>query len=244
MIEYFNKLTTKSYNEFTQELKQSLINNEKKFIVTANPEIFITANNDVEVKKLLVDKNTTIVPDGISIVKAARMLGFRVKERIPGVDISNYLISEGNKQNKSIYLFGASEEVISVLVDKISEKYTSLNIVGKTNGYVTDKDKVFEEIVQLQPDIILVALGVPQQEQLIYKYLDKFDKGLFVGVGGTFDVLSGTKKRAPSIVTKLNLEWLYRITKEPKRIKRFCNYNVKFVNDVTKIKVLKKHNLD
>ena len=72
-----------------------------------------------------------------------------------------------------------------------------------SNGYVEDKDKIFEDIIDKKPDVVMVALGVPQQEKLIYKYLDKFDKGIFIGVGGSFDVISGMKKRAPKIFIKL-----------------------------------------
>ena len=99
-----------------------------------------------------------------------------------------------------------------------------------------DKDKVFLDIVSKKPDIVLVALGIPLQEKLIYKYLDKFEKGIFVGVGGSFDVISGHKKRAPKVFIKLNLEWLYRIMKEPSRLKRFYDSNVKFIFKVRKYK--------
>lgn len=85
------------------------------------------------------------------------------------------------------------------------------------------------EAAAAAPDIMLVALGIPAQEKLIYKHLNKFKKGIFVGVGGSFDVLSGTKARAPEFFINHNLEWLYRILKEPSRIKRFYNSNVKFI---------------
>ena len=116
----------------------------------------------------------------------------------------------------------------------LNKNYPKLKIVGATNGYVVDKDGVFKEISKLKPDIVLVALGIPLQEKLIYKHLGKFDKGIFVGVGGSFDVISGHKKRAPKIFIKLNLEWLYRILKEPKRIKRFYDSNIKFMFKVRK----------
>ena len=98
------------------------------------------------------------------------------------------------------------------------------------------QDKVFDKISKSNPDIVLVALGIPLQEKLIYKHLSKFKKGIFVGVGGSFDVISGHKKRAPKLLIKLNLEWLYRIAKEPKRIKRFYNSNVRFIFKVRKLK--------
>ena len=116
----------------------------------------------------------------------------------------------------------------------LNEKYPGIKLVGASDGYVKDRDKVFNEIIKLSPDIVLVALGIPYQEKLIYKHLDKFNKGIFVGVGGSFDVISGNKKRAPEIFIKLNLEWLYRIVSEPKRLKRFYDSNVKFLFQVKK----------
>ena len=120
---------------------------------------------------------------------------------------------------------------------KIKTLYPNINIVGTYNGYDYNKDDVFKDIVKRQPDIVLVALGIPSQEKLIYKYLHKFNKGIFVGVGGSFDVLSGYKKRAPKIFIKLNLEWLYRLVCEPQRIKRFYNNNIKFIFKILKIKI-------
>ena len=203
--------------------------NKKTFIVTSNPETFMISEKDEEMKKLLLDKDTILVPDGIGIVKAARMINYNVKERIAGIDIANKLLELGDKEKKSIYLFGAKQEVIDSMKNVIKEKYSNLTVVGATNGYEKDKDKVFEKIAKQKPDIVLVALGIPAQEKLIYKHLDKFDKGIFVGVGGSFDVISGHKKRAPKIFIKLNLECLYRIIKEPKRLKRFYDSNVKFL---------------
>ena len=88
---------------------------------------------------------------------------------------------------------------------------------------------VFEDMKQKEPDIVFAALGMPQQEMLIYKHLKEFSKGIFIGVGGSFDVISGMKKRAPELFVKCNLEWLYRIVSEPKRLKRFWNNNIKFL---------------
>ena len=234
MKELFDKLYNKEESSFYNILSKNLKNNKKMFIVTANPETFMISEKDEEMKKLLLDKDTILVPDGIGIVKAARMINYDVKERITGIDIANKLLELGDKQKKTIYLFGSKQEVIDSMKNVIKEKYPNLVLAGTTNGYEKDKDKVFEKIVKQKPDIVLVALGIPAQEKLIYKHLDKFDKGIFVGVGGSFDVISGHKKRAPKIFIKLNLEWLYRILKEPKRLKRFYDSNVKFLFKVRK----------
>lgn len=236
MKELFDKLYNKSEESFYKILNKNLKENKKMFIVTANPETFMMSDNDEEMKKLLLDKETILVPDGIGIVKAARMINYDVKERIAGIDIANKLLELGNKQKKSIYLFGSKQEVIDSMKEVLKEKYPNLKLLGASNGYEKDKDKVFEKIAKTKPDIVLVALGIPLQEKLIYKHLNKFDKGIFVGVGGSFDVLSGSKKRAPKLFIKTNTEWLYRIVKEPKRIKRFWNSNVKFLFKVRKYK--------
>lgn len=234
MKELFNKLYNKSSENFYKIIKDNLKTNKKMFIITANPETFMKSETDEELNKALRDDNTILVPDGIGIVKAANMIKYDVKERIAGIDIAEKLLEYGNELNKSIYIFGAKQEVIESLLSVLKEKYPKLKIAGSENGYIENKDKVFDEIAKKKPDIVLVALGIPAQEKLIYKHLNKFDKGIFVGVGGSFDVISGHKKRAPKIFIKLNLEWLYRILKEPSRIKRFYDSNIKFILKIRK----------
>lgn len=236
MRKLFDKMYKKEEEEFNKIIHNNLTKNKKMFIVTANPETMMKSETDTELNKLLNDKDTILVPDGIGVVKASKMIGYDVKERIAGIDIANTLLDYGNELKKSIYLFGSKQEVIDSMKEVLKEKYPNLKLVGSSNGYVQDKDKVFEEMSKLKPDIVLVALGIPLQEKLIYKHLSLFDKGIFVGVGGSFDVISGHKKRAPQIIIKLNLEWLYRIICEPKRLKRFYDSNVKFMFRVKKMK--------
>ena len=236
MRKLFDKLYKKSAQSFYEILSDNLKNNKKTFVVTANPETFMISEKNEDVRKMLLDKETVMVPDGIGVLKAGKKIGYNIEERITGIDIANELLKFGNEQKKSIYLFGSKQEVIDSMKIVIKEQYPNLKLVGTSNGYVTDKDKVFDEIVKLEPDLVLVALGIPLQEMLIYKHLNRFKKGIFVGIGGSFDVMSGMKKRAPKIFIKLNLEWLYRIMKEPKRFKRFYNSNVKFILEIRKYK--------
>lgn len=234
MRKLFDKLYKKSAQSFYEILSKNLKNNRKTFVVTANPETFMISEKNEDVRKMLLDKETVMVPDGIGVLKAGKKIGYNIEERITGIDIANELLKFGNEQKKSIYLFGSKQEVIDSMKKVIKAQYPNLKLVGTSNGYVTDKDKVFDEIVKLEPDIVLVALGIPLQEMLIYKHLNRFKKGIFVGVGGSFDVMSGMKKRAPKIFIKLNLEWLYRIMKEPKRLKRFYDSNIKFLFRIKK----------
>ena len=236
MKEYFNKLYKGSKNDFYDLVKKNLISNKRMFVVTANPETLMTAENNCDFKKALLDDKTTIIADGIGIVKGAKMLGYTLPGTIPGVDVCSELFKYCNELNKSIFLFGAKKEIVKKLVDTIKQKYPNAIIAGYENGYKKDRQAVFTRIKTLEPDVILVALGIPEQELLINNIND-FGKGIFIGVGGSFDVLSGAKKRAPKIFIKLHLEWLYRIIREPKRFKRFFNSNVKYIFKIRKARI-------
>ena len=215
MKELFDKLYNKSEESFYEILEKNLSQNKKTFIVTANPETFMMSEKDEEMRKLLLDNDTFLVPDGIGIVKAARMINYDVKERITGIDIANELLKLGNKQKKSIYLFGAKQEVIDSMEKVLKESYPNLNLVGMSNGYEKDKDKIFEKIVKTKPDIVLVALGIPLQEKLIYKHLDKFDKELeerglrFVRYADDCDIFVKSEMSANRVMKSVT-SWLER----------------------------------
>ncbi len=234
--DYFEKIYCDGYEQFIKVLDDKLVNEEKSFVVTANPETLMIGTENKEFDKILRKKTTTIVPDGIGVVKAGNILNYNITERITGVDIVNHLLKSANKYNKSIYFLGAKEQVVSTLIKKVNNEYPNINVVGYKNGYVSNKDMAFEEMITLKPDVVLVALGIPVQELLIDKHYDRFKKGIFIGVGGSFDVISGMKKRAPKMFIKFNVEWLYRILKEPKRLNRFYKSNIKFISEVKKIK--------
>jgi len=229
MKDILEKIYNEEENIFYSILEDLLTTNKKKFIITVNPEIIMKSYKNIEIKEMLLNDNNILVPDGISIIKKAKQYNISIKERITGVDISSKALEICNKNKKSIYLFGSKKEVLDKLIININQKYPNINIVGFSDGYVEDKDKIMKEIISLSPDLILIALGVPNQELLINKYIEKAKKGVFIGVGGTFDVLSGYKKRAPKLFIKLNLEWLYRIICEPTRLKRFIQNNIVFM---------------
>ena len=236
MKKYFDKIYRNDFKTFIKELEQNIINGQKRFVITANPETLMIGTDNEKFDEILKSDNTVIVPDGIGVVKAANMLDIPLKERITGVEIVQELFRILNETGKGIYLLGAKREVVEKLVERLHNEYPNLKVLGYQDGYVKDKDAVFDEIVELKPDVVLVALGIPAQEILIDKHYDRFEKGIFVGVGGSFDVLSGTKKRAPEIFIKLNLEWLYRIAKEPQRFKRFYDSNVRFIGKIRKMR--------
>ena len=238
-MKIYNTLYKKSKDECYKLIEKKLKNKEKTFIITANPETYMLSEKDKEIKSIINNKDNLIVPDGIAVVKTAKFLGYNIKERITGVDLAEYLFELANKNKYKVYLFGATEEVVEKLEQILKDKYPNIKIVGASNGYIKDKDAVMEYIKTTKPDIVMLALGIPLQEKLINKHINDFKKGIFIGVGGSFDVLSGTKKRAPKVFIKLNLEWLYRILCEPKRIGRFLKYNIKFMFKILKEKLRK-----
>lgn len=236
MKRFFARLFKGTKQEFVDILQQHLLQQKRMFLVTANPEAFMLGKSDSDMEKLLLDEDTTMAADAIGLVKGGKMIGVELPERIPGVELAQELLRMGHEQRASIFLLGAKQEVLDALCNVISQQYPQLTVCGAVNGYVPDKDAVFEDIKKLQPDIVLVALGMPAQEKLIYRHFRDFQKGIFVGVGGSFDVLSGMKERAPKFFIKHNLEWFYRLMKEPSRFKRFYNGNVKFLFAVRKEK--------
>lgn len=236
----YSNLSITPKKETLELISNNLKNNIKTFIITANPETYMLSEKDKEMHNILNNKDNLVVPDGIAIVKTANYLGYDIRERITGVEIAEHLLKLANKNKYKVYLFGATEEVIELLENKIKKDYPNIKLVGSSNGYIKDKDSVMEYIKTTNPDIIMLAMGIPLQEKLINKHIKYFKKGIFIGVGGSFDVLSGSKKRAPKIFIKLNLEWLYRIVSEPKRLKRFYNSNIKFIFKILKIKLFHK----
>ena len=233
--DYFEKLYTGSQEDFFRLADEAMDREERLFVVTANPEVMMIAQAIPELDAVLCADSATIVPDGIGVVQAARSLGLELPGRVTGVELAWELICHAGQTGRRIYLYGAKEEVLQALVSRIGTEMPGAVIVGAKNGYEHEDDAVFRDVLAQRPDLVLVALGVPRQELLIARWLDKFDKGVFIGVGGAFDVLSGTKQRAPEFFLKWNLEWLYRITKEPKRFGRFFRSNVRFLGKVRRI---------
>ena len=131
----------------------------------------------------------------------------------------NSLADNACKYDKKVYLYGAKKEVIEKTVNVLKEKYIKLNICGYMSGYSKEKDVLYD-IKKCKPDYLFVGIGSPKQEEFIIRNEMLFRNiSVIMPVGGTFDVVSGLKKRAPIIYQKLHLEWLYRMIKEPKRIK-------------------------
>lgn len=197
-----------------------LMNQEKTFVVTANPEIVEYANEHQDYKDIIISADY-ITPDGVGIIMASKWLNQPLQERITGFDLMNQLFRVADEKALKVYLLGAEENVIEAAALKVKELYPGLELVGYNHGYIDIKDDTLpKSIAELEPDIILTALGFPRQEKWVSRHYALFNKGLFMGVGGSFDVLAGKVNRAPVFWQKMRLEWLYRLIQQPSRWKR------------------------
>ncbi|CAH0155647.1 WecB/TagA/CpsF family glycosyltransferase [Peribacillus sp. NPDC101481] len=197
-----------------------LMNQEKTFVVTANPEIVEYANEHQDYKDIILSADY-ITPDGVGIIMASKWLNQPLQERITGFDLMNELFRVADERALKVYMLGAEENVIEAAALKVKELYPGLELVGYNHGYIDIKDDTLpKSIAELEPDIILTALGFPRQEKWVSRHYALFNKGLFMGVGGSFDVLAGKVNRAPVFWQKMRLEWLYRLIQQPSRWKR------------------------
>ncbi|WP_110928375.1 WecB/TagA/CpsF family glycosyltransferase [Bacillus massiliglaciei] len=214
----FTNTTKKKFikDEITPRLKQE----KKTFIVTANPEIVEYANDHPKYKDIICTADY-ITPDGIGVILASRWMKEPLQERVSGFDMMKDLFSLADKNGFSVYLLGAEESVIEEAANKVQFEYTNIELAGYHHGYIDINDAgLAKKIARQRPDIVLVALGFPRQEKWIHKHYHLFEKGIFMGVGGSFDVLAGKVKRAPVFWQKANLEWLYRLIQQPARWRR------------------------
>lgn len=210
----------KTKETFLAELMERIHHNKKTFVVTANPEIVMYAKKDSAYMELIHEADY-VVADGIGIIKGSKILGTPIVERVAGYDLMLELLNQANEQGSRVYLLGAKEEVLQQTVKRVRELYPAIDLVGAKNGYFDFSDaSVIDEVQQTKPDMVFVAIGFPRQEQWIHEYMKTASKGLLMGVGGSFDVLSGKSKRSPQLFIRLNVEWLYRLIKEPTRFKR------------------------
>jgi len=194
-----------------------LSQDELKMIFTPNPEMVINATKNEELKEALNNSDMNI-PDGNGIVWASKKIKKPLPERVAGFDFIHKLFDLGKNNDIKFYLLGAKPEIVEKAKENLEKQ--GVKIVGFHNGYFKDEQPIIDEINSLDVDVVLVALGAPKQELFIYKNKDKLKAKIAVGVGGSFDVISGEVKRAPKVFIKLKLEWLYRGLTDIKRMRR------------------------
>jgi len=206
-------------NEITQNIFKCYENNEKNFIVNINPEIVTNNYKNKNIINIFNNQKFQI-PDGIGIVYASKIKKGMIRERITGIDLMENICKYSCNYKSKIYFYGAKPGIAEKAKRELEQKYKKINIVGCSDGY-SDEVSIIDKINKSKADILFVGLGSPKQEDFIIKNMDKLKNiKIIMPVGGSFDVLSNTLKRAPQRMIDLNLEWLYRLFQEPKRIFR------------------------
>ena len=254
------KIDNLNYFDTLKKIELIIDSNLKEYIVTANPEILLEALNNLKYLNIL-NKAKLVTADCIGIIWAAKFLSLKSKsyfksiiqiiytgillliypkyfakfipERITGIDLMDKLCKFSEKKKYNIYLLGGEAGIAQKTKVELLIKYPNLSIVGYEIG---PDEKTVENINRVRANILFVAFGAPKQELWIDQNLNNLNINLAIGVGGAFDFVSGQVKRAPRIYQDLNLEWFYRLIKEPWRAIRIFNATFKFIYYLTKFK--------
>jgi N-acetylglucosaminyldiphosphoundecaprenol N-acetyl-beta-D-mannosaminyltransferase len=225
--------TTVSY------LTEAVRNREPHQVITANPIMVMTALENPAYMEIMKSAEL-VVPDGTGVVWAAKYCNEPVVERVAGFDLLHELLHQGESYNWRVYLLGSTPEVIRETASRLQTQYPLIVIAGYRDGFFgpEEDEKIISDINQSQPDLLFVARGADSQEPWIAKYKSRLNIPVMMGVGGSFDVISGKSKRAPKAFQKLRAEWLYRLLKEPTRYKRMLalpKFAVKVVREKDKV---------
>ncbi len=188
-------------------------------VVTPNAEIAQRAMEEPALMQVIREADM-VLPDGVGVVLASKILGSPLKQKVAGIDFAAALMAELAQKGDGLFLLGGKPGVGEAAAAKLAESLPGLRICGIQDGYFKDDGPVVEAINKSGAEVLFVCLGAPKQEFWMQKNRDRLHVSLMAGLGGSLDGFAGTVRRAPDIWIRLNLEWLYRILKEPKRIGR------------------------
>lgn len=206
-------------DDLFEMVKADIRNGRQKFIVAVNPEKILKARKDKKLMDLLNSADYQI-PDGVGLVVASRLRAGQIRGRITGIDTMEGLCAEAASCGFCVFLYGAKPGVAQKAKTVLEQRHPGITIVGTIDGYCNDNDYIVEQINASGADIVFVALGSPKQEYWIANNRESLNVSILQGVGGSFDVICGNVKRAPSFFRKRGLEWMYRLFRQPKRLFR------------------------
>ena len=205
--------------EALENARQLLAAGETCYLVTPNPEIVYEAMHDADFRSLL-NGAAMVLPDGVGVLLGAKILGTPLKEKVTGVDFAANLLGVLEEEGRKLYLLGSKPGVAELAAQKMLEQHPDLTICGMADGYFREEGPVVEQISAAAPDVLFVCLGSPKQEHFMKNHKDELNVTLMIGLGGSLDAFAGTVKRAPAWVSRIGMEWFYRLCKEPRRFKR------------------------
>lgn len=231
-----SRLLDVDFHCFTEDaLLDSLVSfiksGHRGWVCTVNVSILMALRKD-NLLRNFVRSAEYVIADGQPIVWLSKFTKNRLPERLTGIDLIDTLTKRAVLENLSIYLLGASEEVVRTVNEKLNEKYPGVKIVGSNDGYFSDSEgkKRAQQVSASGANILFLALGVPRQEKFLHDHWGDLGVNIAIGVGGSFDVLAGKYKRAPRWLQTLGLEWAFRLAQDPRRLFiRYLTTNTQFV---------------
>jgi N-acetylglucosaminyldiphosphoundecaprenol N-acetyl-beta-D-mannosaminyltransferase len=186
-------------------------------VVTLNSEMVVNASRDSAFREAL-GKSDLIVPDGNGVVVAARFLRLKRIYRLPGIDLAEGIFKTAERSGRSVYLLGAHANVLEAAKARLLAVHPRLKIAGSHHGYFQGREEeVIQDIIASGADILLVGTGSPAQEYFIVRNRSRLPCKLFMGIGGSFDVWAGSRRRASKLMQRMGLEWLHRSILDVKR---------------------------
>lgn len=219
---YIEVLGYKIFSGSKKECLDKAFTYDKVHIISGNPEVLYTGLKNEKILENFKSNKALIIPDGVGTQISGKILKTPVTEKIAGIELMNEIIKRCEENEDGIYLLGASQESLDACIDKLLIEYPRLKIVGAKNGFfdIENTDEILNDIKDKKPLALFVAMGCPRQENFIVKYMNELPVKIFMGVGGSFDVIGDKVKRAPRWMINIGMEWAYRVIKEPFRIKR------------------------
>ena len=206
-------------------IEQFIASGRPHQLTTTNPEFVIEAQHDEEFRRI-INNAALSLPDGIGLLKAAHFLGTTpLPERVAGSDLVGRLAELSHRQGYRIFFLGARPGVAEQAIANLKRRYPNLQVAGCYAGSPApeENEALIQRILPTKPDVLLVAYGHPRQDKWIARNLERLQIPVCIGIGGSFDFLAGTSKRAPRWLQQLHLEWLHRLITQPWRWRRIWN---------------------
>jgi N-acetylglucosaminyldiphosphoundecaprenol N-acetyl-beta-D-mannosaminyltransferase len=220
-----------SEDETVAAINDLLDDGAPHYICVVNAAKVVAARGDEKLRRAL-DKADIVTADGMSVVWASRMLAQPLKQRVTGIDLFARLVAHAASRELSVYFFGARDEAVRGVVKRFTTEHPGLRVAGFRNGYfdATESIAIADAIKQSGADLLFVAMGSPAQEYWISENLARTGVRFALGVGGSFDHLSGLQRRAPQWMQRAGFEWFYRLLREPRRLwRRYLIGNTAFI---------------
>ena len=213
------KFDSMTMDEALSRAEALLRGDKAAYVVTPNAEIAYEALHDGQLREMLNGADL-MLPDGAGVVLASKLLRTPVKQKVAGVDFAAELLGILERNGQSLYLLGGKTGIGELAAQKMLEAHPQLRIAGIADGYFQDEAPVIAKINASGADALFVCLGAPKQERFMVQHQQELHVHLMAGLGGSLDAFAGTVQRAPAWMIRLNLEWLYRLIREPKRFRR------------------------